>query len=35
MNPLQRNNLFVMTPLDLHGMDYVLRGMAALAGPRP
>ncbi len=29
MNWLQRNDLFHMTPLSLHGMDYVLRGMLA------
>jgi hypothetical protein len=31
MSWLQRNNLFKMTPVDLHGMDYVLRGMSAYA----
>ena len=29
MSALERNNLFKMTPFDLHGMDYVLRGMSA------
>jgi len=27
MNWLQRNNIFSAKPVDLHGMDYVLRGM--------
>jgi hypothetical protein len=27
MNWLQRNNVFNLNPLDLHGMDYVMRGM--------
>jgi hypothetical protein len=27
----ERNNLFKMTPVALHGMDYVLRGMSAYA----
>lgn len=31
MSALERNNVFKMTPLDLHGMDYVLRGMSAYA----
>lgn len=31
MNILERNNIFKMTPLALHGMDYVLRGMDAYA----
>lgn len=29
MSVLERNNLFKMAPFDLHGMDYVLRGMSA------
>jgi hypothetical protein len=35
MSWFSRNNLFNMTPLDLHGMDYVKRGMLLNSPTRP